>query len=231
MRLAIKKPMKISGSPLLIEPEWDVEDCEAMEESRTFCSKICCAGSVRRKRVVSVIETVERTQSEAAWTVGHELGVVNNRRGCINTHIFEVLTHFGSNGSYPGVIGTRWFPDLKRPSKIDVVARHPGEGGSSSPSALRQDLQNRKYVQTCLRASGPVCDLGTVFWEFCTVFSVSVSELTRRVCDFESKPFIDGQGSVTPSFNPFLSYYALAQDAESGGLAPEKADVLTCPGI
>ena len=61
--------------------------------------------------------------------------------------------------------------------------------------------------------------------------SVSVSELTRRVCDFESKPFIDGQGSVTPSFNPFLSYYALAQDAESGGLAPEKADVLTCPGI
>lgn len=120
--------MKISGSPLLIEPEWDVEDCEAMEESRTFCSKICCAGSVRRKRVVSVIETVERTQSEAAWTVGHELGVVNNRGGCMNTHIFEVLTHFGSNGSYPGVIGTRWFPDLKRPSKIDVVARHPGEG-------------------------------------------------------------------------------------------------------
>ena len=80
MRLAIKKPMKISGSPLLIEPEWDVEDCEAMEESRTFCSKICCAGSVRRKREVSVIETVERTQSEAAWTVGHELGVVNQSR-------------------------------------------------------------------------------------------------------------------------------------------------------
>ena len=130
MRLAIKKPMKISGSPLLIEPEWDVEDCEAMEESGTFCSKICCAGSVRRKREVSVIETVERTQSEAAWTVGHELGVVNNRGGCINTHIFEVLTHFSSNGSYPGVIWTRWFPDLKRPSKIDVVARHPG--GSSS---------------------------------------------------------------------------------------------------